>query len=403
MPRPTPLRSGMSWRSTACAGVAAGADRGLLPRRRAARRAEAGRAAAVVAPARGGAGRGAHHRGGGVRPRCREGYSTPAAGSAGSWPRRDRRYLSGCPLPPRVRRSATRRWAGDAARSGGHARATAWLGTSGLAPARHRLPALDEFPWRDWARIGAGVPRPSGCGARLRRSAGAARTACAITDYLGQRVASSASRIRSWSCPDRSRASTSPRASSPHRARVWFEEPGYGAARAALRASRCASCSCPRTATASTWRGHRHRAVRAARRRDAVVSLSTRRHDEPGAPPRAAGVGRRDRRVVLEDDYYGEYRFAGRPQSPLYALDRLRTGAVSRHLQQDARAGPAHGFVVAPRPWCAPHALKIATDRYTPGLMQLVLARFIAEGRLARTSVACEGCTANVATRCCTR
>ena len=42
------------------------------------------------------------------------------------------------------------------------------------------------------------------------------------------------------------------------------------------------------------------------------------------------------------------------------------------------------GFLVAPRPLV--HRLtelKSATDRYTPGLMQLVLARFISEGRLA--------------------
>lgn len=42
------------------------------------------------------------------------------------------------------------------------------------------------------------------------------------------------------------------------------------------------------------------------------------------------------------------------------------------------------GFVVTPRELVARlTAPKTATDRYAPGLMQLVLARFIAEGRLA--------------------
>ena len=87
---------------------------------------------------------------------------------------------------------------------------------------------------------------------------------------------------------------------------------------------------------------------------------------------------------ILEDDYYGEYRFAGRPQLPLYALDRharvLYLGTFSKMLAPGLRIG----FVVAPRPLVQRLTeMKMATDRYTPGLMQLVLARFISEGRLA--------------------
>jgi len=88
---------------------------------------------------------------------------------------------------------------------------------------------------------------------------------------------------------------------------------------------------------------------------------------------------------VLEDDYDGEFRFAGAPLDALQTLDReaavFYVGTFSKCLFPGLRLG----FVVAPR-WARDalvHAKRLA-DLHTPLLAQETLARFIEEGHLAR-------------------
>jgi GntR family transcriptional regulator/MocR family aminotransferase len=94
---------------------------------------------------------------------------------------------------------------------------------------------------------------------------------------------------------------------------------------------------------------------------------------------------RRRGAVVIEDDYDGEFGFAGRPLDALQTLDRAETvfyiGTFSKSLFPALRLG----FVVAPA-WArrALVAAKRLSDWHPPVLAQDTLAAFIAEGHLAR-------------------
>lgn len=89
--------------------------------------------------------------------------------------------------------------------------------------------------------------------------------------------------------------------------------------------------------------------------------------------------------VIIEDDYDAEFRFADRPLDALQTLDRAQlvfyVGTFSKSLLPELRLG----YVVAP-PWAraALVAAKTIFDGGSNALAQAVLARFIAEGQLAR-------------------
>ena len=89
--------------------------------------------------------------------------------------------------------------------------------------------------------------------------------------------------------------------------------------------------------------------------------------------------------VVIEDDYDGEFRFAGKPLDALQTLDRgeavFYVGTFSKSLFPALRLG----FVIAP-PWARRSlvAAKQLTDWYAPVVTQDVLSAFISEGHLAR-------------------
>ncbi len=87
---------------------------------------------------------------------------------------------------------------------------------------------------------------------------------------------------------------------------------------------------------------------------------------------------------VVEDDYDGAYRYAGRPLAPLRTLDRggrvIYVGSFSKLLL------PALGlsYLVLPRGLVAPVNQALAeTGPAPPGIGQWALARFIEDGHLA--------------------
>jgi GntR family transcriptional regulator/MocR family aminotransferase len=89
--------------------------------------------------------------------------------------------------------------------------------------------------------------------------------------------------------------------------------------------------------------------------------------------------------VVVEDDYDSEFRYAGRPLEPLHTIDRdgrvVYVGSLSKVMLPTLRLG----FCIAPRSLRdALEAAKFTTDWHTALPTQAALARFVADGTLAR-------------------
>ncbi|MCE5232782.1 MAG: PLP-dependent aminotransferase family protein [Mizugakiibacter sp.] len=170
---------------------------------------------------------------------------------------------------------------------------------------------------------------------------------------------------------------------APGRTVVAVENPGYAPARAAFAAA---------GARIAPVRVDDEGLVVARLPREARVICVTPSHQFPlgvamSARRRAELLefAHRHGAVVIEDDYDGEFRYAGRPLDALQTLDRADSvfyvGTFSKCLFPALRLG----FVAAPA-W-ARRALvgaKLAADGHCPGVAQDALAAFIAAGHLAR-------------------
>ncbi|MFL6101127.1 MAG: PLP-dependent aminotransferase family protein [Actinomycetales bacterium] len=124
----------------------------------------------------------------------------------------------------------------------------------------------------------------------------------------------------------------------------------------------------------------------------AKVVYSTPSHQFPLGTPMSlsrrtallAWAQRRDA-AVIEDDYDSEFRFSDRPLEPLHVLDGagrvLYVGTFSKTLLPTLRLG----FVVAPPSLrSALRAAKQLSVSHTPVATEAALARFMADGLLAR-------------------
>ncbi|HTU80894.1 MAG TPA: PLP-dependent aminotransferase family protein [Candidatus Acidoferrales bacterium] len=168
--------------------------------------------------------------------------------------------------------------------------------------------------------------------------------------------------------------------------RVLVEDPGYPGARAALLAA-CAELVPVSVDAEGMDVGslrHPHRKARAA-------YVTPAHHFPLGA---TMTLGRRlallewaegSNAFILEDDYDGEFRYAGSPLSAIASIDTggrvIYIGSFSKLLYPSLRLG----FMVLPEE-LLPRIVSVRgfTDRHSPVVEQATLAAFMGEGHFAR-------------------
>ena len=150
-------------------------------------------------------------------------------------------YLNALPVrSARARRSAPPDVPKTAGRGEGVERSRTDASTPDALPLSTGVPALEAFPWRDWARISARVFRDRPAAALAYGDPqGLPELRSAIADYLGaaRGIACDPDQIVVVSGSQQGIDLTARVVAAPGDA-AWFEEPGYGAARTALTAAR---------------------------------------------------------------------------------------------------------------------------------------------------------------------
>ncbi len=249
------------------------------------------------------------------------------------------------------------------------------------------LPALDAFPRKLWSRLAARQVR-SLAGARLAYPDPAGDPA------LREAIAAYLAIARGVACaPDRILVTAGYQGALALICRVllrpgdaaWIEDPAYPFARQALAGAGARLVPVPvdteglRVADGT---------ARARRARLAVVTPS---HQSPLGvslclPRRLALLAwaREASAWVVEDDYDGEFRYAGRPLPALKSLDAgervIYAGSFSKVLFPALRLG----YLVLPPALVAPFAEASRVFRGgAPALEQAIVAAFMGEGHFA--------------------
>jgi len=167
---------------------------------------------------------------------------------------------------------------------------------------------------------------------------------------------------------------------------VWFEEPGYFAARALFRSHSAVPVPVPvdsdgLVVTAGIERAPNARLVYTtpSHQNPLGVTLTLARRVALTKWAEEAGAW------ILEDDNASEYRYHGRPLAALQGIDPsnrvVYVGTFSKVMFSALRVG----YVVAPTDLVpALVQARVLTDRQTPGLSQAVIADFMNEGHFAR-------------------
>jgi len=166
---------------------------------------------------------------------------------------------------------------------------------------------------------------------------------------------------------------------------VWTEDPGYLGARAAFELAGVAIAPVP-----VDEQGIRVE-IGIARAPHARLVYVTPSHQYPtgvtlGLERRIALLDWAARRGawVVEDDYDGEFRYAGQPLTALHSLDPrarvLYLGTLSKAMFVSLRLA----FAVVPEPLVEPLAnLRTQLDGFTPALPQMTMSLYMEEGYFA--------------------
>lgn len=248
-------------------------------------------------------------------------------------------------------------------------------------------PDREAFPFALWARLLEREWRqPSWTVAGALHPFGHAGLRAAIADYLGA--------ARGFTCtPDAIVITTGVRQSlsllawlalDPGEA-AWIEEPGFVGTREALALAGVRAA--PVSIDEQGFAVERAMAVEA----EAKLAVVAPAHHFPlgtvlGLQRRLELLSWAERREgwIAEDDYDGEYRYAGRPLAPLRALDRSGRVAFLASFSKLLFPALRLSYVVLPEALVAAAEKRMTAEPTRPSLLgQGALARFIADGHFA--------------------
>jgi len=257
-----------------------------------------------------------------------------------------------------------------------------------IPPFQMGLPALDAFPRKIWARLGArhlragqppdlAYPAPGGL-ASLRQ-------AIAAYLHMARGIACAPEQVFVTSGYNASMQLAVHALLQPG-ARAWVEDPGYPPTRALLAQLNIPAVPVPVDDDGlDVARG-------IALADDASLAVVTPAHQSPlsvslSLPRRQALLQWAERRSawIFEDDYDGEYRYVSRPLPALKSLDRggrvLYAGTFSKVMFPSIRLA----YLVVPPELCARFEdVARITAGGVPWLTQAVTQAFMAEGHFAR-------------------
>ena len=248
-------------------------------------------------------------------------------------------------------------------------------------------PDREAFPFALWARLlEREWRRPSWAVASALHPFGHAGLRAAIADYLGA--------ARGFACtPDSIVITTGVRQSlsllawlvlDPDEA-AWIEEPGFVGTREALALARVRAVPVP-----IDEQGFAVERAIAAHPQAKLAVVAPAHHFPLGT---VLGLQRRlellswaerHKGWIAEDDYDGEYRYAGRPLAPLRALDRSGRVAFLASFSKLLFPALRLSYVVLPTALIPAAEKRMAAAPARPSLLgQGALACFIADGHLA--------------------
>ncbi|SDH15081.1 GntR family transcriptional regulator / MocR family aminotransferase [Paraburkholderia steynii] len=257
-----------------------------------------------------------------------------------------------------------------------------------ILPFQMGLPALDAFPRKIWARLGARCVRAMQASDMVHPSVfGLPELRTAIAAYLqmSRGIDCSPSQVFVTSGYRHSLGLIAHTLLKPGD-RVWHEDPGFPPTREVLARLNIAAVSVPVDSEGMVVSDALRLAPRA---RAAVVTPA---HQSPlcvslSLPRRLALLdwATRNNAWVIEDDYDGEYRYVSRPLPALKSLDHdgrvLYAGTFSKVLLPSLRLA----YLVVPEALVEQFEQSIhAFAGGSPELTQTIVAAFIAEGHFAR-------------------
>ncbi|HXH41636.1 MAG TPA: PLP-dependent aminotransferase family protein [Thermoanaerobaculia bacterium] len=284
-----------------------------------------------------------------------------------------------------VKRERGRRQSTQASRRGAEVAANAACREPQSAlPFNAGIADTSEFPWKIWQRLQTRAARELGPAAlNFSNPRGLPALRAAIARYLAQfrGIRCTAGQVIVFSSAQQALYALSVLLLDRGDA-VWLEDPSYLGARAAFELAGAAITPVPVDDEGIRVDVGRRRAPRAR------LAYVTPPHQYPTGV--ALSLERRIALLewaahndswVVEDDYDGEFRYAGQPLTPLYSLDSharvLYLGTLNKSMFVSLRLA----YAVVPEEIVEPLAnVRTQLDGFTPAFPQMTMSLFMDEG-----------------------